>query len=49
VAKEQVAKEQVAKEQVAKEQVAKEQVANKLRIEVATRSRPTPAIGFVSG
>jgi hypothetical protein len=44
-----VAKEQVAKEQVAKEQVAKEQVANKLRIEVATRSRPTPAIGFVSG
>jgi hypothetical protein len=44
-----VAKEHVAKEQVAKEQVAKEQVANKLRIEVATRSRPTPAIGFVSG
>jgi hypothetical protein len=39
----------VAKEHVAKEQVAKEQVANKLRIEVATRSRPTPAIGFVSG
>jgi hypothetical protein len=44
-----VPNEQVAKEQVANEQVAKEQVANKLRIEVATRSRPTPAIGFVSG
>jgi hypothetical protein len=44
-----VPNEHVPNEQVAKEQVAKEQVANKLRIEVATRSRPTPAIGFVSG
>jgi hypothetical protein len=44
-----VPNEHVPNEHVPNEQVAKEQVANKLRIEVATRSRPTPAIGFVSG
>jgi hypothetical protein len=36
-------------EHVAKEQMANDQVTHKIRIEVATRSRPTPAIGFVSG
>jgi hypothetical protein len=49
VPNEHVPNEHVANEHVPNEQVAKEQVANKLRIEVATRSRPTPAIGFVSG